>query len=643
MRRSALFQAIAVAGVAFLVRGLHLRFAAASPLFQAPTGDEFENWDLALRLGAGNWLGYGLGPYFRPQLFAYFLAVLQRVTSGSPALAHLLLALLDAATVGILYLVARHVWPRRTALVSALLIGTYWPFVYFCATFNKESFAIHLQAWLLLALVRWTRGRVGGARRRYIRLAGAAGLLAGLGLLTRPPLLLPWAGVLVAMVLQARRRGEPLPRSLLYPALAAGLTVLTLVPQAWRNVTVGNAPVLYSTHGWLNLYLGNNRNGDTPQAHSPGIAWDLFVERPQIEERVAADDYAGINAFWKKRFLESALRSPAGLLGGFLSKGVTAVNALEAGVTNSLQEMRRLSPVLRCLPGTGLLLPLALVGAVCWGGERPRARRDAAAFLLVFAVLAFVATALVFAVTRDRLAGMSVLLLFTGAGVQTLMNAATAFRQRQSSLSEAETPRRSRRPAAVPAALLASVLVVNWPVPDRGEPAFEAWLAEINQGDALIQLWDKEHQPWQISGAITAYEAALRMRPGELQPLKQLPPAYLRAGRLAEALQTEEVLVGRLRRDYARNVVVRSRETEILGRLAMQADRPDKAEAAAREWQSLGVNTPAAMDLQAVALAREGKLAAARAVVEARARLTPGDPSVLRLMDLIRSLEGKPH
>ena len=83
---------VGLVGLAFLLRALHLRFIAGSPLFQVPTADEFEHWDLAGKLAAGNWLGHGLGPYFRPQLFAYFLALLHLLTGGSLALIHLFLA-----------------------------------------------------------------------------------------------------------------------------------------------------------------------------------------------------------------------------------------------------------------------------------------------------------------------------------------------------------------------------------------------------------------------------------------------------------------------------------------------------------------------------------------------------------------------
>jgi tetratricopeptide (TPR) repeat protein len=648
LRRSAVAQAMALAGLAFLLRALHLRFIAGSPLFQVPTGDEFEHWDLAGKLAAGNWLGHGLGPYFRPPLFAYFLALLRVLTGGSLPFIHLILALLDAATVGVIYLTARRVWPRRTALIGAGSVAVYWPLLYFSATLNKESFAIHLQAWMLLALVIALRGR----RRRRIpwRPLMAAGLMAGLGLLCRPSLALPLIGVLAALALLTYRRGAGLGRALLPPAIVAALALGVLIPLAWRNLTVGGAPVLYSTNGWLNLYFANNGEGVSWQEYSPGIGWDLLVERSKIDGGVVEGDYAGINAFWRRQFLEYLRRQPASFLKGIAAKSFAVLNAREVAVTNNFHEMARLSPVQRWLPGTGLLLPLALVGMAAWWGGKPRrpSRRDACTLLLIFALLQLLATALVFPVTRDRLPAMAVLLLFVGPGVRALRIllansecnlAITGVAVNSPAVSLRESARRRRGERLVLLiALLVAVTVVWWPLPDTALSRHEAWTTEVNRGNAFAELWDREHQPQELLAAIAANERALRIRPEGLQPLMQLPPLYWQAGRREDALAAQERLVARLRREYPRNAHVRARELNMTGRLALQAAQPRDAEAAAREWRGLGVRLPEALDLEAVALAAEGKRAAARAVAAERLRLAPKDPASARLLHMLEAL-----
>jgi 4-amino-4-deoxy-L-arabinose transferase-like glycosyltransferase len=628
LRRSAVGQATALAAVAFLLRALHLRFIAASPLFQAPAADEYENWSLALNLAADNWLGEGLGPYFRPQLFAYLLALLHRLTGGSLALIHVVLALLDAVTIGVMYLVARAAWPRRTALLGAGVLVLYWPLLYFGTSLNKDSFGIHLQAWMLLAVVVWMRGLQ--RRRPSLRPLLAAGICAGLGLLCRPPLVLPLLGLLAAMALVARRRGLGLGRALLAPGIVGTVAVLLLVPPALRNFTIGGAPIVYSTNGWLNLYFTNNGDGVSWLEYSPGVGWQLLIERPQLEGGVADGDYAGIDAFWRRRFLAYVRHQPAAFLKGVAAKLVAILNAKEVAITNNFREMARLSPVQRWLPGTGIWFPLALVGIVTWLRRRPAraARRDAGTLLLTFGALYLLAAALVFPVTRDRLPAMAVLLLFAGPGAQALY---------------AASRRRAGSASLVPVATLAAALaLVHWPLPDGGLTRQEECLTELNRGASLLQLWDHDHQPQQLSEAITAFERALQIRPEALQPLEELPRAYWFAGRRDEAMAVQERLVARLRQEYPRNVRARSQQLEAAGRLALMAEQPARAEAAAREWRALGVRPLAAMDLQAVALARRGEMAAAMALAQERARQAPGDPEAARLLQTLRDMRPPP-
>ena len=585
LQRSALAQAAAVVLFALLLRGLHARFILDTPFFQAPTADEFEHWDLARQLASGNWLGEGLGPYFRPQLFAYVLAGLQLVTGGSIALVHLLLLVMDAATVGVMYLVARRVWPRRSALLGAALLAGYAPLIYFSATFNKEPFAIHLHAWMLLALVGW-------ARRPSLRLAGTVGLLAGLGLLCRPPLFLSWFALLVGMFVLLLRNGRTGLRVLLHPALALGVSLLVLVPGAVRNLTVGNAPVLYSNHGWLNLYFANNGEGAGPMMHSPGIGWDLLIERSHSEGGVDQRDYPAINRFWRRKFLDYATGQPVPFLRGLGEKSLQVINRREVALTNPMTEVRRRSPVLALAPGTGVLLPLAMAGAVATmlASGRPR-RRAAAGLLLLYGVTSLAAAALVFPVTRDRLAAMAVLVLFAGCGVTALLRLLPLARPRK---------RWTVRTLAVTvAALLIGLFGVHLPLPDRGEAAFEAWMTEVNRGDALLQLWQVERKPAQLQEAIQAYEQALRIRPGALQPLKQLPAAHARAGNAAEAARVQAELVRRLREEYPDRRIVRGRELEILTRLALRARDAQLALDAIREWKSLFGSDPVADALEA--------------------------------------------
>lgn len=616
-------QAALLALVALLVRALHLRYISGSPLYQAPVTDEWEHSDLAGTLAAGNWLGSGIGPYFRPQLFAYFLACLRVVTGNSLPAIHFILMVMDSATVGVMYLVARRAFPRRAALLGAGLLAVYWPLLHFSATFNKEAFTIHLQAWLLLALLLWLREIRRGRRCAH---AVWAGVLAGLGLLCLPSLILPLMAALAAMLGVSLTRGRTL-TARLSPVLAAVLALALLLPQAWRNYTVGGAPIFYSTNGWLNLYIANNDRGHSLQLNSPGIGWDILTSRPLNEAGIADSDYRAIDQFWKRQFLDYVRRRPLDFVRGVAAKMIEVTNAREVEVSNNFWEMARLSPVQRALPGTGLLLPLALLGMVRWLWERRgrgSTRRASGALLLLFGIVSLAATALVFPYTRHRLPTYAVLLLFAGPGITALVDPL-----RRGRLG------RAVRPLLI---LAASAVLVNWPLPDGGLRRFEAWMDTANLGAAHAELWGRDHHVESLRAAIDAYEQALRIRPEGLLPLKQLPPLYLQAGRGVDALAVQRTLVERLRRENPESTWIRVRELRIAGQFAMGAGHPEDALGYAREWRGLRMLEPESMDLEAVALAAKGDRTAALAVAEERLRRTPDDPHARQLVAMLRRL-----
>jgi hypothetical protein len=619
--QTAFGQACLLAFLAFLVRALHLRYLSGSPTMLAPVKDEWEHWDLAGKLAEGNWLGHGLGPYFRPQLFAYALATMRVCLGGSLPAIHLVLGALDAATVGLTYLLLRRVYPRRAAFLGAGCLVVLGPMVYFAATLNKESFGIHFQAWTLLCGLRWA---LSTDTRRRAWWAIGVGVGGGLALLCRPAFALPLAGVLGWMLgAPTRRPIAALGRwgSIALVALAVGAC---LVPQAWRNVAVGGAPVLFSRHGWLNLYFANNEEGVHWMEHSPGLGWDVLADRPRSEAGLQETDYAGEDRFWRDRFLGYAAGSPGPFLSALGRKALETVNHREVGITNSFATAASLSPVYRYLPGVGLLLPLGLAGSICWWvlGCPRRRRRRAGLLLLVPAVLTFGACALVFPAARDRLAGLVLLAPFA-AGLGAVW-------------PRRGKPRGRWHPVLAAGTAAAAFGLVWLPLPDGGMKRWDRWMAACNQGDALAQLWERDRRPETLQAAVGAYEEALAILPEGLQPSKQLSALYVAAGRGPDGLAAQQRVVAELMRRYPRSIRVRARELQAYGKLALDSSEPAAALSAAREWRSLGVALPGALELEAIALAASGRVPAGIAVARERATLLPGDPAALLL---VRQLE----
>ena len=166
---------------------------------------------------------------FRPPFYPYLLGGIYAVFGEVETAGRLAGALLGVLAVWLVYLIARHVWGERTALVAAGVAAVFpGLFLLNQALISEPLFVVAELAAVLFAL----RSRSAGGDLRW---AAAAGLCCGLAALTRSNgilLVLPIAiGVWVL-------RPRFTPRALAAPALAVAVAVLTVVPWAVRNTIV---------------------------------------------------------------------------------------------------------------------------------------------------------------------------------------------------------------------------------------------------------------------------------------------------------------------------------------------------------------------------------------------------------------------
>src|SRR5690606_16758271 len=167
------------------LRIVNILFQSDSSLYLSPTTDDFEHLNLASTLASGDWLGKSVGPYHRPQLFAYVNALLFALFGRIDFLiTHIVNLVCDIAAIAVWGAVARRCFPRPAALLGMLFIALYWPFVHFSGTCYMESFAMFLNALFFLALTTYFQRTV--RRKSAWSFLIAAGILAGLGILTRP-------------------------------------------------------------------------------------------------------------------------------------------------------------------------------------------------------------------------------------------------------------------------------------------------------------------------------------------------------------------------------------------------------------------------------------------------------------------------
>ncbi len=278
--------------VAALIRGSYLTEIARSPGFGFHTVDAHFHDYWARGLVTDDWTPppqyrdplIQQRPYLRPPGYPYSLAGIYRVAGTSPYASIIAQMMLGLASCLLGYLLARRWFGQGVGLLFALLMGTYWSFIYYETKLHAAALLIFLAMALLNALALW-------AERITIRRAIAAGVLVGLFALVRPTIL-PFAAVVLLWGLWvARRQGQV--RVFVLPAMAyVAAIALTIAPATIRNYLVARDFVLISSNGGINLYIGNNPaarghfTDNFPEMLNINTCFDLPILARRVEEQV---------------------------------------------------------------------------------------------------------------------------------------------------------------------------------------------------------------------------------------------------------------------------------------------------------------------------------------------------------------------
>ena len=605
-------------GVALAVRFGHMALMADSPLFLSPTSDAFEHYDLARKLAAGDWLGRSVGPYFRPQLFAYFCGALYAVFGISFVLLHVVLGVIDSVAVLGWYALGRRCFPRPAATVGALAIALHWPFVYFAASGYMETFAMALMSVFLLMLAEHARrvclrGRGGSP---WIPLV-AAGIVGGLCALTRPTTLICMPGIgiaLAALHLGKERRPLAIARACLPTVVLALCMVVTMSPNAIRHAAMFGLWAPMGTASEMGIHMGNNFDGWGWEVSSPGLEFEVYQKLPLIEGG-AEPTISGFRTFWRARNAERIGENPTGFIGGIALKVLQLLNAKEVHCTQDFLYAREKSVLLRLLPGLGLFAPFAIVGALAaawllssrarwntWGANR--AQRWSILLLLLWVVPYLAGVAVYLAISRHRLPMIPCALLLGGWAAWMLWR---AFHR----------PRVAIWPWL--AALVAGLALSRLPVlPLQYLDRHERWWTQVNLGSALQSL----NRP---AEAVVELEKSVEVMPDKLEGWRQLARALGSSGRPADAARAQKELLVRVRTQYPEYYMVEAAVLEQLARYQIEASDPAGAVLSARRIVAMVPDATAGRLLLAFFLRADGKEGEAREEFARVLELDPGN------------------
>jgi tetratricopeptide (TPR) repeat protein len=616
-------------------------------------------------------------PFFLAPLYVYFLGFALALGHGSLGAAKLLQAALGTAAVALLYGAARPWFGRPAALVAAALLAATGPVVFHEAILLQSALDPFLIALALVGVSRALGSRGGPAWA----LAGAA---LGLFSLNRPNALAWGAALALALPLArgARRGGRE------GAALALGLA-LAVAPITLRNFAVSGEPVLVSSHGGLNLYIGNRADADGTYRHVPGITPD--IQGQARDARRLAEAAAGrslsareVDAHFRALAADWTRSHPldAGRL--FLRKLAYVFSAAEISLNYSYAYYALDEPTLLRWPfvGAWLLVPLGLLGlgARLWSGtlgeRQPTGGRWCFALWALVVPVYAASVAVFFVSARYRLPLL--VPLAAGAGF-ALVRAVGAG------------ARRETRQLAVSAAALAPLCALAfWPHRlDDGRwfmrEDMVVWLVEQDRVDEALErlaraerghptperLLFRAGRALQLRGrageALPLLERALARDPGRAELRFALGQALLDLGRAAQAEPHLRAAVEAGVRpdlagfDLARALAVLGRKQEALGALRA-VPRPEPTDAASlfavgRLLLDLGDASLAEPSLAHAAGLRPDSAPAQAALAEARValgrfegaipplqaacRIAPGDPTLRLNLAAIYAQSGR--
>lgn len=408
------------------VRLLYLVEQPSFPAFHQPEVDAHYYDQSARAIAAGDWV-LGHEPLRMSPGYFYFLGSIYSVVGPGPWAPRLIQIALGLLLVWFVWDTARRVLGSWWAPWPAAVAAFYGPYLYFEGHLLADSLGAFLHALLMwCAVVAMQATDAKGARRWF-----GVGVVWGLCCVTRPnalPLLAPLAYAAWSVAGEVTRRV----RTGWIAAIALG-GALAIAPITARNFVASGQPVLLTSHGGINLFVGNGPGAtgtwrsppEVPGAEGPLEQFSLFHDKAEqlVGRRLTegqADDY------WVDRTVAEVVTHPVKWARLMSWKLYLYFNGRELHNVYDYEFWREVSLVLGPPLAEFLYIaPFGLAGLLllAW---RPGVGR----FLALYAATIAAAIILVYVTDRYRLPVVAPLLVIGTAFVREMVAYARAARWR---------------------------------------------------------------------------------------------------------------------------------------------------------------------------------------------------------------------
>jgi tetratricopeptide (TPR) repeat protein len=545
--------ALAIFGLALALRLVYIAQIRALVWFDVPIVDGANYFRVAKVIADGDLLA-GSQAFWQPPLYPYVVAALLKILGSRMALIFATQAAIGALSCVLAAAIATRLGGRRAGVAAGMVMAFYGPLIHFDAQPLVPVVHIALALAGIVVLLRAADGPRGS-------LWAGAGLLWGLAATATPNILLavpPAALWIRRAAAAAAPPGRAAPRPAWRPALlflvGVGLPVALV---AARNLLVAGEPVLISSNGGINFYLGNNPDYDRTVRLRPGGEFERLAQEPEDLGIVGA---AAKSRWFTGRAADFLVNYPGPALRLYAGKIRDLLAGREIPRNEDMYGYRRASGLLWALLWRlgiafpfGVVAPLAAAGVVT-ARDAPGGGRAAARLLLLFAGAYAVSILLFFPTDRYRLPIVPVLAVFAGV---MLTAGAAAWRR-----------------GATIAVLAAGVVAFNLDAftPAESFPEEEA----LNRAYAL-------RVKGRLEEAKEEYRRAIALNPGRIDPHNALAVIAADAGQWDEAVT------------HYRDVLALAPDFVDVRRSLGEALRAQgRIEEARREWQTAAHLAPAA-------------------------------------------------
>jgi|GEM_PF-876461 len=369
--------------------------------YHAPSSDVLYYQKWAETIASGDWIGKEA--FYGMPLYAYFLAVLKRLTLGNDALIRLIHLLLGTLNCALVYFLAKKIFTQGVAYLASFLCATNFILIYYDWLLMPVSLIIFLTLVILLFFVD-TEQKQGKPKEWFL-----VGLLLGLTALGDGKMMLFFLFCLFLLFIDGKRQGPARLQKVIIPFALGFTMIITMV--ALRNKIISGNWILISAQTGLSFYVGNN-------PHSDGLYYNPEFIRPTHEgqdedQRHFAEQIAQtelnpqqISTFWRDQAFRFIQNSPNDYLHLLNEKFLLFFKEIDSPDELDLLLQKEWKKALD-LNSFYILCPLAMTGLFCaW-----RKKQKGIPWLSILILSQLIFTLIFFLTVRHRATVLPILII----------------------------------------------------------------------------------------------------------------------------------------------------------------------------------------------------------------------------------------